>query len=113
MGRLENKIAIITGGNSGIGRATAMLFCKEGAKVVITGRREAENKKVVDEVGINYTVLLETGEMPEPFGVMRIYKTTGIPCSFYIDPEGKIKLATSGMTTAREIKAILKAERPQ
>lgn len=50
MGRLENKIAIVTGGNSGIGRATAALFCREGAIVVITGRRESENRKVVDEI---------------------------------------------------------------
>lgn len=50
MGRLENKIAIVTGGNSGIGRATAMLFCREGARVVTVGRREAENRKVVDEI---------------------------------------------------------------
>ncbi len=50
MGRLENKVAIVTGGNSGIGRATAALFCKEGANVVIVSRREAENQKTVEEI---------------------------------------------------------------
>jgi NAD(P)-dependent dehydrogenase (short-subunit alcohol dehydrogenase family) len=50
MGRLDGKIAIITGGNSGIGRATAALFCKEGAKVVITSRREDKNRETVAEI---------------------------------------------------------------
>ena len=50
MGRLDNKIAIITGGNSGIGEATAKLFAKEGASVVITARRENELIRVRDEI---------------------------------------------------------------
>lgn len=47
---LENKVALITGGTTGIGRDTAVLFAKEGAKVVITGRREAEGKETIDLV---------------------------------------------------------------
>jgi peroxiredoxin len=85
----------------------------EFAVLAISNEKRDLVKKVVDKVGINYTVLLEKDDMSEPFGVMRIFRTTGIPCSFYIDPEGKIKLATSGLTTSREIKAILKAEQPQ
>lgn len=45
MKKLHNKVAVITGGNSGIGLATAKLFAEQGAKVAITGR----NKKTIDE----------------------------------------------------------------
>jgi 3-oxoacyl-[acyl-carrier protein] reductase len=45
-GRLQNKVAIVTGGNSGIGEATSRLFAKEGARVVILARREAEGYEV-------------------------------------------------------------------
>jgi NAD(P)-dependent dehydrogenase (short-subunit alcohol dehydrogenase family) len=48
--RLDNKVALITGGTSGIGRATALLFAQEGAKVAITGRNEARGQQVVNEI---------------------------------------------------------------
>ncbi len=50
MGKLDGKVAIITGSTSGMGRDTAYLFAKEGAKVVITGRNEARAKEVVDKI---------------------------------------------------------------
>ena len=50
MGRLDNKVAIITGSTSGMGRDTAYLFAKEGAKVVITGRNEERAKAVADKI---------------------------------------------------------------
>jgi len=53
MNRLEGKIALITGGNSGIGLATAKQFVSEGAYVFITGRREPELAAAVKEIGRN------------------------------------------------------------
>jgi NAD(P)-dependent dehydrogenase (short-subunit alcohol dehydrogenase family) len=55
MGKLEGKIALITGGNSGIGLATAKQFVHEGAYVFITGRREPELAAAVKEIGRNVT----------------------------------------------------------
>src|SRR6266567_595533 len=55
MGKLEGKIALITGGNSGIGLATAKQFVNEGAFVFITGRREPELAAAVKEIGRNMT----------------------------------------------------------
>jgi NAD(P)-dependent dehydrogenase (short-subunit alcohol dehydrogenase family) len=51
MSKLSGKIAVITGGNSGIGLATAKLFAKSGATIVITGRRQAELDAAVAEIG--------------------------------------------------------------
>src|ERR1700693_3007668 len=53
MGKLEGKIALVTGGNSGIGLATAKQFVREGAYVFITGRRKAELDAAAKEIGRN------------------------------------------------------------
>ena len=55
MAKLEGKIALITGGNSGIGLATAKRFVNEGAYVFITGRREPELARAVNEIANNVT----------------------------------------------------------
>jgi len=57
MGRLEGKIALVTGGSTGIGLATAKEFVSEGAYVFMTGRRESELNAAVKEIGSNVTAV--------------------------------------------------------
>src|SRR2546428_12945533 len=60
-GKLEGKVALVTGGNSGIGLATAKRFVAEGAYVFITGRRPAELDEAEKEIGSNITGIQSDG----------------------------------------------------
>ena len=59
MNKLEGKVAVITGGNSGIGLATARRFVADGAYLFITGRRQGELDGAVKQIGAMLTFLLE------------------------------------------------------
>jgi NAD(P)-dependent dehydrogenase (short-subunit alcohol dehydrogenase family) len=72
MRRLEGKIAVITGGNSGIGFATAKQFVAEGAFVFITARRQAELDKAVSEIGTNITAI--RADISKLEDIDRLYK---------------------------------------
>jgi len=71
MGKLEGKIAVVTGGNSGIGLATAEAFVVEGAHVFVTGRRQAELDAAVAHIGNNVTAV--QGDVSKPEDLDRLY----------------------------------------
>jgi NAD(P)-dependent dehydrogenase (short-subunit alcohol dehydrogenase family) len=71
--RLDGKIAVITGGNSGIGLATAQRFVQEGAFVFITGRRQSELDKAVKQIGKN--VIGIQGDVTNLADLDRLYDT--------------------------------------
>jgi NAD(P)-dependent dehydrogenase (short-subunit alcohol dehydrogenase family) len=69
--KLEGKIALVTGGSSGIGLATAKRFVAEGAHVYITGRRKAEFEAAVREIGRNVTAV--QADSSKPADLDRLY----------------------------------------
>lgn len=73
MKKLEGKVALITGGSTGIGLATAHLFAREGAHVYITGRRQRELDAAVSQIGKNVTGV--QGDIANLADLDRLYAT--------------------------------------
>src|SRR2546425_9180305 len=73
MGKLDGKVAVITGGNSGIGLATAQRFVSEGAYVFMTGRRQSELDAAVKQIGKNVTAV--QGDVSNLADLDRLYAT--------------------------------------
>jgi NAD(P)-dependent dehydrogenase (short-subunit alcohol dehydrogenase family) len=73
VGKLQGKVAIITGGTTGIGLAAAKLFVEEGAYVFITGRRQKELDEAVEAIGDNVTGV--QGDVSKLADLDRLYET--------------------------------------
>src|ERR1700756_3907472 len=73
MGKLEGKVAVITGATSGLALASAKLFVEEGAYVFITGRRQAQLDAAVKEIGQNATGV--QGDAANLADLDRLYET--------------------------------------
>jgi NAD(P)-dependent dehydrogenase (short-subunit alcohol dehydrogenase family) len=73
MGKLQGKVAVITGGTEGIRLATAELFVHEGAYVFITGRRQKELDEAVTAIGSNATGV--QGDVAKLADLDRLYQT--------------------------------------
>jgi NAD(P)-dependent dehydrogenase (short-subunit alcohol dehydrogenase family) len=73
MGKLQGKVAVVTGGTTGIGFAAAKLFVKEGAYVFITGRRERQLDEALKAIGSNVTGV--QGDVAKLADLDRLYET--------------------------------------
>jgi NAD(P)-dependent dehydrogenase (short-subunit alcohol dehydrogenase family) len=76
MGKLQRKVAVITGGSTGIGLAVAKRFVAEGAQVFITGRRKKELDDAVEELGDNVTGV--QGDVANLADLDRLYATVNV-----------------------------------
>ncbi len=106
MGKLDGKVALITGSTSGMGRETAYLFAKEGAKVVITGRNEGRAKEVVDKIkadgGEAAYVLADTSDLGSAEKIFDATMKTYGTIDILMNNAGMLSLAQFATITAEE-----------
>src|SRR6202051_20738 len=76
MGKLQGKVAVVTGGTTGIGFATAKRFVDEGAYVFITGRRQKELDEAVKAIGANVSGV--RGDVAQLADLDRLYETVSM-----------------------------------
>ncbi len=106
MGKLDGKVALITGSTSGMGRETAYLFAKEGAKVVITGRNEGRAREVVDKIkadgGEAAYVLADTSDLGSAEKIFDATMKTYGTIDILMNNAGMLSLAQFATITAEE-----------
>lgn len=96
MGRLTDKTAIITGASSGIGRATALLFAAEGARLVVGARRATELEQLVAEIGAS------GGEAVAVAGDVRSEEYAQVLVSAAVERFGRLDIAFNNAGTLGE-----------
>jgi NAD(P)-dependent dehydrogenase (short-subunit alcohol dehydrogenase family) len=99
-GKLEGKVALVTGGSSGIGLATAELFAEEGAHVYVTGRRTGELSSAVEKIGARATgIRCDVSRLEELDGVfLRIQAERGALDTVFANAGGGTFLPLGAIT---------------
>jgi NAD(P)-dependent dehydrogenase (short-subunit alcohol dehydrogenase family) len=94
MSGLNGKVAVVTGGNSGIGLATAQRFAKEGAYVFITGRRQSELDKAKALIGHNVTTV--RGDATSTADLDRLFDTV-------LQDKGKLDILVANLHSDTDV----------
>src|SRR5712691_3067525 len=93
MNRFTGKTVLVTGGNSGIGLATALAFAKEGARLVITGRDQATLDKAKEQLGPNTLAIRNNaGSLPDGAALVATLKQAGVKLDAIFINAGLTKL---------------------